>query len=152
MAPDKVRPRNVEPAAGPSSGAAPLRHRRLHLLARRLLNPLVLRLGLAGGRHSPIGLVYTVGRRSGRNHATPLAVHRRGDRLFVPLTYGPAARWVLNVEAAGACRVRLGGADLSAVDPRIVARSALPRWLAAAYRIARMDEFLELRVAAEERR
>jgi deazaflavin-dependent oxidoreductase (nitroreductase family) len=141
---------NPEPADRTRFGEQPLRHRRLHVLARRLLNPIVLRIGLAGARRSPIGLVRTVGWRSGLDRATPLAVHRRGNRLFVPLTYGPAARWVLNVEAAGACHVRLDGADLSAVEPRLVGRSALPRVLAAAYRIVGMDQFLELRVADDE--
>jgi deazaflavin-dependent oxidoreductase (nitroreductase family) len=142
---------NPEPADRARFREHSLRHRRLHVLARRFLNPIVVRLGLAGGRRSPIGLVHTVGWRSGLDRATPLAVHRRGDRLFVPLTYGPAARWVLNVEAAGACHVRLDGADLTAVEPRLVGRWALPRVLAAAYGIVRMDQFLELRVTETER-
>ena len=123
-----------------------LRHPRLHGWARRYLNPWVVRLGLAGGRHSPIGLVLHAGRRSGRPYATPLAIHRHGDSLFIPLTYGPAARWCLNVQAAGACRVRLRGRELAATHPRIVGRGALPRRLRTAYRLLGMAQFLELRV------
>ncbi len=121
-----------------------LRHRLLHGWARRYLNPWVVRLGLAGGRHSPIGLVRTVGRRSGRVYATPLAVHRRGERCYIPLTYGPAARWCQNVLAAGGCRVRIRGREYAAVGPRVVGRGALPAGLRTAYRLVGMREFLEL--------
>ena len=121
-----------------------IRHRGLHVFARRWLNPLVLRLGLAGGRRSPLAVVHHVGRRSGRAHATPLAVHRRGDRLYVPLTYGPNARWCLNVMAAGTCRVELHGLLLAAGRPQVVGSGALPRGLRGPYRLIRMREFLEL--------
>ncbi len=126
--------------------APPLRHRTLHGLARRALNPVVTGLGLAGARRSPIGLVIHVGRRSGRTHETPLAVHRRGDELLVPLTYGPGARWCLNVLAAGSCRVRLDGAEVMAARPRVVGREALPRYLGLAYRLVGMRDFLKLTV------
>lgn len=110
------------------------------------MNPWVLRLGLAGGRWSPIGLVLSVGRRSGRRYATPLAVHRRGDVLFVPLTYGPGAHWCLNVSAAGSCIVRLRGRDLAAGRPRVLRRQDLPRRLRVAYRLTGIRDFLELTV------
>ena len=121
-----------------------LRHPRLHSWARRYLNPWVVRLGLAGGRYSPIGLVLHVGRRSGRPYATPLAIHRRGDQCFVPLTYGPNARWCLNVLAAQGCRVRLRGREYEAIHPRVVGRGALPPPLRTAYRLIGMREFLAL--------
>lgn len=104
----------------------------------------MLRLGLAGGRRSPIGLVLTVGRRSGRPYATPLALRRHADRCYVPLTYGPNARSRLNVLAADGCQVRLRGREYDAVDPRVVGRGALPPPLRAAYRRIGMREFLAL--------
>jgi deazaflavin-dependent oxidoreductase (nitroreductase family) len=113
-------------------------------VARRYINPWVVRLGPAGGRWSPIGLVLNVGRRSGRRYATPLAVHRRGEQCFVPLTYGPHARWCLNVVAADGCRVRLRGRESKAIHPRVVGRGALPPALPAAYRPIGMREFLAL--------
>jgi deazaflavin-dependent oxidoreductase (nitroreductase family) len=128
--------------------APALPHPWLRALAARFLNPVVLRLGLAGARWSPIGVVLHVGRRSGRRYATPLAVHRRGDRLFVPLTYGPDARWCLNVLAAGGCRMRLHGRELAAVRPRVIGRAALPASLARLYRPIGMRDFLELAVAS----
>lgn len=125
---------------------APLPHGWLHLVARRFLNPLLVRLGVPGRRHSPVGLVLSVGRRSGRSYATPLAIHRRGNRLLIPLTYGPNARWCLNVLAAGACRVRLDGRAMDASRPLVLGRAALPRSLREPYRWVRIREFLELSV------
>ena len=133
------------------TGTVPLPHGWLHFLARRFLNPWLVRLGVAGRRHSPLGLVFSVGRRSGRAYATPLAIHRRGDRLLIPLTYGPNARWCLNVLAAGACRVRLDGWDIDASGPRVLSRAALPRSLRDPYRLVRMREFLALTVIDEAR-
>lgn len=126
--------------------APALPHPWLRAVAARFLNPWVLRLGLAGARWSPIGVVHHVGRRSGRRYGTPLAIHRRGDRLFVPLTYGPDARWCLNVLAAGGCRVLLRGRELEASRPRVVGRDALTSSLARRYRLVGMRDFLELTV------
>jgi len=128
------------------TGTATLPHGWLHFVARRFLNPVIVGLGIAGRRHAPLGLVFSVGRRSGRAYATPLAIHRRADRLVIPLTYGPNARWCLNVLAAGACRVRLDGRDLDASGPRVVSRASLPRSLREPYRLVRIREFLELTV------
>ena len=135
-------PAPVEPASLARAPALP--HRWLHSLARRYLNPWMLSLGLAGGRGSPIGLVLNVGRRTGRLYATPLAVHRRADRCFVPLTYGSNARWCLNVLAADGCRVRIRGREYAGTDPRVVGRGALPPRLRAAYWLIGMREFLVL--------
>ncbi len=136
-------------APGPVPPAPELRRRGLHRFARRFMNPVVVRWGLAGGRRSPIGLVLHVGRRSGRPLATPLAVHRLGRTLVVPLTYGPGARWCLNVLAAGSCRVRLHGRELTAVAPRVVPRNVLPQRLSIPYRLAGIRDFLELTVPDE---
>jgi len=135
-------PPPVDPEILPRAPALP--HPWLHLVARRYINPWVVRLGLAGGRRSPIGLVLNVGRRTGRPDATPLAVHRHAGRCFVPLTYGPNARWCLNVVAADGCRIRLRGREYEAMHPRVVGRGALPPSLRAAYRLLGMGEFLAL--------
>lgn len=141
-------------APGPATlAAAPapaLRHHGLHAFARYVLNPWVIRLRLAGGARSPIGLVHHVGRRSGRTYATPLAIHRRGQRLFVPLTYGPDARWCLNVRSAGSCQVSLRGERLSAGQPRVIDRASLPPGLRRAYRLVPIGEFLDLTIIGPE--
>jgi deazaflavin-dependent oxidoreductase (nitroreductase family) len=134
----------VEAESLPRAPALP--HAWLHRLARRYLNPWVLRLGLAGRRWSPIGLVLSVGRRTGRSYATPLAVHRHEGQCFIPLTYGPNARWCLNVLAADGCRVRLRGREYAGTEPRVVRRGALPPTLRIAYRLIGMREFLALTV------
>jgi hypothetical protein len=67
-------------------------------------------------------------------------------RFFVPLTYGPNARWCLNVVAADGCRVRLRGREYEASHPQVVGRGALPPSLRAAYRLIGMREFLALTV------
>lgn len=121
-----------------------LRHTLLHEVARRFLNPVVVRLGLAGSRYSPIGLVLHVGRRSGHVYATPLAIHRRRNRLVVPLTYGPAAHWCRNVFVADGCRVRLGGREYQVFKPQVVSLDSLPPSMRRAYRLVGMRAFLQL--------
>lgn len=105
-----------------------------------------MKLGIPGARGSPIGLVMHVGRRSGRTLATPLAVHRVGLRCLIPLTYGPGARWCQNVLAAGCCRLRLRGLELTLVRPRVVGSAALPMPFRLLYRLVGIREFLQLSV------
>jgi deazaflavin-dependent oxidoreductase (nitroreductase family) len=106
--------------------APALPHPWLHRVASRYIIPWVVRLGLAGGRWSPIGLVLNVGRRSGHRYTTPLAVHRPREQCFVPLTDGPNARWCLNVVAADGCRVRLRDRESEAIHPRVVDMASAP--------------------------
>ncbi len=126
--------------------APALPRRRLHVLARRWLNPLVVRAGVAGARWSPIALVLHVGRRTRRRYATPLLVHRWGAHLVVPLTYGPAARWCLNVLAAGRCVVRLGGREVAAAEPSVIGLPDLPPRARRLYRRIGITAFLRLTV------
>ena len=72
-----------------------------------VVNPVLLRRGLAGGRHSEIGTLEHVGRRSGIRrltlvHPEPTA---NGFRVLVPL--GPESQWARNVLAAGHCQLHL---------------------------------------------
>jgi deazaflavin-dependent oxidoreductase (nitroreductase family) len=101
---------------------------------------------VAGVRRSPIGLVRHVGRRSGRSYATPLAVHREDRSLYVPLTYGPNARWCLNVLAAGRCTVRLGGRELEADEPVVVSLDGLPPRLRRIYGVIPIRAFLRVSI------
>ena len=128
-----------------TASGAHLRHRRIYRVAPRI-NGFVKRHNLAGGARSPLALVRHVGRRSGRVYATPVAVHRQGRLFFVPLTYGPAADWCRNVLAAGTCSMRLHGAELRLVEPRLVAREQLVSRWQVFYRLTGHREFLRLRV------
>lgn len=72
-----------------------------------VVNPRLLRRGLAGGGASEIGTLEHFGRRSGGRRLTP--VHPEptpeGFRILVPL--GPHSEWARNVLAAGHCRLQL---------------------------------------------
>jgi hypothetical protein len=72
-----------------------------------VVNPWLLRRGLMGGRHSEIGILEHVGRRSGVRRMTP--VHPEptatGFRILVPL--GAESQWARNVVAAGHCQLHL---------------------------------------------
>jgi hypothetical protein len=72
-----------------------------------VVNPVLLRRGLAGGRHSEIGTLEHVGRTSGIRrltlvHPEPTA---NGFRVLVPL--GTESQWARNVLAAGHCQLHL---------------------------------------------
>jgi hypothetical protein len=72
-----------------------------------MVNPVLLRRGLAGGGRSEIATLEHVGRRSGVERLTP--VHpdatATGFRIIVPL--GTQSEWARNVLAAGHCRMHL---------------------------------------------
>jgi len=72
-----------------------------------VVDPALLRRGLAGSGHSEIGALEHVGRKSGVRRLTP--VHPEptpaGFRIIVPL--GMRSEWARNVLAAGHCRLLL---------------------------------------------
>lgn len=86
----------------------------------RAINPWLLEQGLAGGRHSEIGPLEHVGRRSGIVRLTPVhpEATATGFRFVVPL--GSESEWAKNVLAAGRCRIGLH---------EQVYELALPRWI-----------------------
>src|SRR5215207_9412864 len=77
-------------------------------------------LGVAAARLPGFAIVAHVGRRSGREHRTPVNLFRAGDSYVIALTYGSDAQWVRNVRAAGGCRVQTRGRWIALVEPRIV--------------------------------
>lgn len=81
---------------------------------RRWLNPLTLKL--AG--HGSMADLEHVGRTSGTVRHTPLMAFRRGRTVTIALTYGPDVQWLKNIDAAGRCRLRLGGEVLQLGAPR----------------------------------
>ena len=78
-------------------------------LVKNTLNRVTVRLARAG--RGPFALVRHVGRKTGRAYETPLLLARLGDDFVAELTYGPDVAWYRNVEAAGRCRVVVGGRE-----------------------------------------
>ncbi len=113
-----------------------------------VVNPFILREGLAGGSASELGMLEHVGRRSGLLRRTP--VHPEptpnGFRILVPL--GGQSEWARNVLAAGRCRLVIHehAYELDApamVEPREVA--GLPT-IARRVMAALGFQYLELRL------
>jgi hypothetical protein len=90
-----------------------------HFVTRRF-DPLVMRLGLAGGHVSSWGVVEHVGRVTGTFYRTPVLPRVMDDHLFIPLPYGSDVDWVRNVRSAGHCRVQLHEVIFELDEPAIV--------------------------------
>jgi deazaflavin-dependent oxidoreductase (nitroreductase family) len=86
-------------------------------LNRRGLNRLTRRIA---PRAPGFGVVVHRGRRSGKEYQTPVNVFPTADGVRIALTYGADSDWVKNVLAAGGCRLRTRGRELSLADPRVV--------------------------------
>jgi hypothetical protein len=72
-----------------------------------VVNPVLLRRGLAGRGRSEIATLEHIGRRSGIKRLTPVhpEATQAGFRIVVPL--GMQSEWARNVIAAGHCRLQL---------------------------------------------
>jgi hypothetical protein len=85
-----------------------------------VVNPVLVRRGLAGHGRSEIGTLEHVGRKSGLRRLTP--VHPEptpaGFRIIVPL--GMRSEWARNVIAAGHCRLRLHDDVFDLDEPAMV--------------------------------
>ncbi|HJW22360.1 MAG TPA: nitroreductase/quinone reductase family protein [Candidatus Limnocylindrales bacterium] len=100
----------------------------------RLINPWLVRQGVADASRGEIGLMEHVGRTSGTVRVTP--VHpvptETGFRIIVPL--GNESQWARNVLAAGHCRLQVGETIHELDEPRLVLATQveeLPRAAAA---------------------
>ena len=124
----------VGTALGGLAGGAVIVWRRNPRIGTRFVNsvvdPLLLRRGLAGGGTSELGTIEHLGRRSGIRRLTP--VHPEptpeGFRIVVPL--GAHSEWALNVLAAGHCRLQLHDFVYELDEPTMVPAGevgALPR-------------------------
>ena len=99
--------------------------RRARLLVWRVANPVVMRLGLAGGRRSPWGVLSGPGRTSGVLRRNPVVPHLVGDIVLIPLSFGLAVQGLRNVTAAGGGTLRYRGLDWRLAEPRLVPFDAL---------------------------
>jgi deazaflavin-dependent oxidoreductase (nitroreductase family) len=90
--------------------------RALSRFTRSHVNKVTLRF--AG--HAAFADLEHVGRRSGIVRHTPLRAFRRHDKVVIGLDFGRESDWLRNIQAAGACRMRLGGEQLELGTPTIV--------------------------------
>ena len=96
------------------------------------------------------GIVWHVGRRSGRTYRTPVNVYRRGGGYVIALLYGADSQWVRNVLAAGGAEIETRSRRLHLVGPEVVhdpARSLVPKPVRVPLRLANVDEFMLLKRA-----
>jgi deazaflavin-dependent oxidoreductase (nitroreductase family) len=77
-----------------------------------------LTLHLAG--HAAFADLEHVGRKSGTVRHTPVRAFRTGDTVVIGLNFGRQSDWYRNIKAAGACRLRLRGEQLTLGAPMLV--------------------------------
>ena len=127
------------------------RFKALRKFNRAILNPITR--SLTAERVSFCSLIYHVGRRSGKEYATPVKAVIRDGHIYIPLTFGPDTDWFLNVRAAGLCRVKIEGKVYSASNPELVdataAAAAFPNNFRARNEKIKLNQFLRLTVKAE---
>jgi deazaflavin-dependent oxidoreductase (nitroreductase family) len=75
-------------------------------------------LRLAG--HLAFADLEHVGRKSGLARHTPVRAFRVHNNVVIGLNFGREVDWLKNIQAAGGCRVRLGGELLELGAPRVV--------------------------------
>lgn len=90
-----------------------------------VVNPVLIRRGLAGSGAGEIATLEHIGRRSGQRRLT--AVHPEptpdGFRILVPL--GAHSEWARNVVAAGRCRLQLHDVVFDLDEPAMLQPTAL---------------------------
>ncbi len=85
-----------------------------------VVNPFLVRRGLAGGGRSEVATLEHVGRRTGVRRLTPIhpVPGEDGFRIIVPL--GPQSQWARNVVSAGHCRIQLHDTVYELDEPILV--------------------------------
>jgi deazaflavin-dependent oxidoreductase (nitroreductase family) len=109
-------------------------------VTNRVLGPLAERL-------PGFGIVIHRGRRSGREHRTPVNIFRHGDGYVIALTYGKDSQWVRNVLAAGELDVEIRGRRIHLIAPEVVhdeRRRLVPAPVRVPLAAAKVDDFLVL--------
>lgn len=113
---------------------------------RRFMNP--RQLAKAGRTGSWASVVDHVGRASGKQYRTPVAVAMAEGDFVVPLPYGPTADWVRNVLAAGEATITHDGDDVHVISPELQGPAA-NRWFSDSeqrqHRVFGVSDFLVLR-------
>jgi deazaflavin-dependent oxidoreductase (nitroreductase family) len=75
-------------------------------------------LHLAG--HAAFADLEHLGRKSGTLRHTPVRAFRTGDTVVIGLNFGRQSDWYRNIKAAGTCRLRLRGDQLTLGVPTLV--------------------------------
>lgn len=113
---------------------------------RAIFNPIIK---LFAGRFL-YSLVFHMGRRSGKEYATPVVATKKGDCIFIPLPYGADTDWFLNVQARGDCVVKIKGKQYSSTHPEIIEPSnalfAFSPTLQKAFERSKINQFLRLSI------
>ena len=92
----------------------------------RLVNPMLLRRGIAGTGRIEVGILEHVGRSSGTRRLTPVHPVPTADGFRIPAPLGLKSQWAQNVLAAGHCRVQLHDVVFDLDEPRLLPASAIP--------------------------
>jgi deazaflavin-dependent oxidoreductase (nitroreductase family) len=88
-----------------------------------VVNPLLVRRGLAGGGASEIGTLEHIGRRTGLRRLTPVHPEPTADGFRVMVPLGEQSEWARNVLAAGHCRLQVHDVVYELDEPTMVAAS-----------------------------
>ncbi len=84
----------------------------------------------AGSLYFNLSLLKHVGRKSGKEHITPLSAYPFGDGFVLALAYGPDVDWCRNIMASGTCTLIWKGQEYALEKPELLplskARAAYP--------------------------
>jgi hypothetical protein len=124
---------------------------RIRAFNKSRLNPVVLKM--AGKNMGVLAIIKHVGRRSGREYATPVATRPVEDGFVVPLSYGHEVDWCRNVMAAGTCMLVWNDQEYVLDKPEIISlsqtQSAYPLVQRIVFTAGGIKEHLLLHQAAE---
>jgi deazaflavin-dependent oxidoreductase (nitroreductase family) len=119
---------------------------------KRVLRPVMMKL--AGRKHWYAAAIQHIGRRSGKQYATPVVADRAEDGFVIPLPYGLRVDWLQNVLAAGRATISVQGGTYDVVKPEIVdAAAALPAlrpWRRRILQGVGIEHYLKVKLASAE--
>jgi deazaflavin-dependent oxidoreductase (nitroreductase family) len=106
-------------------------------------------LHLAGRKYWYAAVISHVGRRTGRQYATPVVAEPVPDGFLVPLPYGTQVDWLRNVQTAGKARITAKGRAYDVCDPEIVdaatVRALLSSWRRQTFERFGIKSYLKVR-------
>jgi deazaflavin-dependent oxidoreductase (nitroreductase family) len=118
---------------------------------RAILNPIMR--SFVSGRFSYYSLIYHLGRRSGKEYATPVMAVVKETHIYIPLPYGPDTDWCLNLLATGRCRAKIKRKVYYVSNPELVdataAAAAFPSDFRTKIERTKLNQFLRLSISAE---
>ena len=88
--------------------------------ARRYTRAVVNKVTLRLAGHLAFADLEHVGRKSGTVRHTPVRALRSGNTVIAGLNFARQSDWYQNIQAAGTCRMRLGGEQLTLGAPTLV--------------------------------